>query len=272
MSSGVITRTTWLTFGVLVVAVLVMFTLITLEVGGETGVLVVADIGEALVVAVSGIVILLCARRLGWKASVGRSWLLIGLGAFSYAIGDALWSVIEVGMGQEVPYPGITDVFYLLEYPLVAAGILSAGLAFRGLVPLKRATITVVVIGASLSAIVYSAFLVPHVLKVPDLTLGERILSVAYPVGDIVFMIAPAAFVLGVVAMLGGGRLGWPWWPVIAGTCLVALSDTGYAWLTAVDKYASGSVIDYGWSLGHALVMLGALIARDLSIPKTRKS
>lgn len=236
-----------------------------LGIGSERFVVAVADIGEIVVVGLAAVVLLVTAARLGPSSSVGRPWLLIGAGAVSYAIGDLVWTVIEVGQGREVPYPGVPDLFYLLEHPLVAAGILAAGLAFRGLVDVRRPALLAGVVGAALSVTVLAWVLVPRVLSDPAVPIAEKALSTLYPLADILLMLAPAVFVVGVVSVLGGGRLAWPWWAVAAGALLIALADIGYSWLSAADLYRSGSLIDHGWSLGHAAMMLGGLIAGDLA-------
>lgn len=265
MSKRFVSARTWIVFGIAVALVAIIAALIFMQVGGEMGVTATSDIGEILVVGLAAVVMLLAAKRLGFGTQVGRPWLLVGLGALSYTVGDIVWAVIELGMGKEVPYPGLPDAFYLIEYPLVAVGVLSAGFAFRGLVDIKRPAIIAVVTGVVLSGIVYVGLLAPYVLFDPEVALGEKVLSALYPVGDVLFMLVPAVFVVAVVSALGGGRLAWPWWSVAAGAVLIALADTGYAWLSVYDLYASGSFIDYGWSLGHAFMMLGALFASDLA-------
>ncbi len=265
MAGSYVSRSTCITFGTAVVLVAVTAVLVSLGVGGEKGVVAIADIGGVLVVGLSAAVILATARRLGPATSVGRPWLLIGLGAMSFMVGDVIWTVIEVGVGAEPPYPGLPDPFYLIEYPLVAFGVLSAGLAFRGLVDVRRPAIIATVVGLAVSAIVYVGLLAPYVLSDPEISTGEKVLSTLYPLADVLLMLTPAIFVVAVVSSLGGGRLAWPWWAVATGAVLLAFADTGYSWLAAADLYDSGSFIDYGWSLGHAFMMLGALFARDLA-------
>lgn len=265
MGNRFVSATTWVTFSIALLAVAIIATLIAFEVGGEFGVMAASDIGEVLVVGMTAIVLVLAARRLGASTSVGRPWLLIGVGALCYAVGDIVWSVIELGMKAEVPYPGLPDLFYMLEYPLVAAGVLSAGLAFRGLVDIRRPLAIASVSGLALAAVVYFGLLRPYVLFDPEIGGGEKFLSALYPIADVLLMVAPAIFVIAIVSTLGGGRLAWPWWAVAVGALLIAASDTGYSWLSVYDMYASGSIIDYGWSLGHAFMMLGGLFALDLA-------
>lgn len=271
MGERVISRYSWAVFALAVGITLAMWVVITFGIGGEQGTLIASDLGELVIVGLASVVILRSAVRLGAGTSVGRPWLLIGLGAVSYAIGDLVWAILELVMKVEVPYPGLPDLFYLLEYPLFAAGILMAGVAYRGLVPMRRPVVIASLTGAGLSAVVYFGLLQPFILSVGDLSRGERALSTLYPLGDVALMVAPAVFVIAVVAQLGGGRLAWPWWAVGVGAVIIAFTDTAYAWLSAYDLYQSGAFIDYGWGIGHAFVMLGALIARDLAAPQRRK-
>ncbi len=268
MTPAIISRRTITVFGAALATLVLVFVFVTLRVGGDLGVVAASDIGETVVVALAALVLFDSARRLGVGTSLGRPWLLVASGAASFAVGDAIWAFIEVGMGQEVPYPGLPDAFYLLEYPLVAMGVLSAGLAFRGLIPLKRPAVLAVALGVVATAGIYVGLLAPAVLTAPDVSAGERLLSALYPLADTWLMVVPAVFVLGVVSMLGGGRLAWPWIAVGVGAVLIAASDIGYSWLATYDLYESGAIVDYGWGLGHAFMMLCALIARDLADPQ----
>jgi len=265
MTDRVVSRYSWIVFGAALSVTAAMWVVITFGIGGDMGTLIASDLGELVVIGLASFAILRSAFILGAGSSIGRPWLLIGLGALSYTVGDAVWAYMEIVQKIEVPYPGIPDLFYLLEYPLFAVGILSAGLAFRGLVDMRRPTMIASLTGAGLSAFVFFGLLQPFVLTVTDLSAGERALSILYPIGDVALMVAPAVFVIAVVAQLGGGRLAWPWWAVAAGTVFIAVTDTAYSWLSAYDLYQSGVFIDYGWGIGHTLVMLGALIARDLA-------
>lgn len=269
MIPAAISRRTLTIFGAALAVLALVFVFVTFNVGGDPGVVAASDIGETAVVALAALVLFDSARRLGVGNSLGRPWLLVAAGAASFAVGDAIWTFIEVGLGQEVPYPGPPDAFYLLEYPLVAIGVLSAGLAFKGLVPLKRPAALAVILGVVATAGIYVGLLAPAVLTAPDVSAGERTLSALYPLADVWLMVVPAVFVLGVVSMLGGGRLAWPWLAVGVGAVLIATSDMGYSWLATYDLYEAGAFVDYGWGLGHAFMMLGALIARDLADPRS---
>ncbi|MDP2233730.1 MAG: hypothetical protein Q8K89_08845, partial [Actinomycetota bacterium] len=131
-----ISRRSWLVLGLGIAAVAVVFALIATGVGGEIGSLWVSDIGEFAIIAAAAAFILRAAIGLG-EGPLRTQWLLIGAGAASFALGDAIWSYVELIQGREVPYPGLPDVFYLLEYPLLMLALVLAFSSYRGLVKLQ---------------------------------------------------------------------------------------------------------------------------------------
>jgi hypothetical protein len=266
MRSSVLSRRTTAVAVLGTAAVAVVFLLVQLGVGGEAGTLWASDLGEALIVGASAAVVLWVALSLSPGEPLRRQWLPIGLGMLSFAIGDLVWTYLEAFRGLEVPFPGPPDVFYMLEYPLLAVGLMSAGLAYRGLVDLRRPALLSAAAGSVAVVLLVVGFLGPFVFA-SDASVAEKAVSAFYPLADIAFGIGPAIFLVLVVAQLGGGRLGWPWWAVGAGVLFIAVSDCAYALLSAADLYGSGSLIDYGWSVGHLLIAVGASIAWDVAHP-----
>src|SRR5687767_7837807 len=54
---------------------------------------------------------------------LGIAWGWIALSVLAYALGDITWTILELGL-SEPPFPSLADVFYLLNYPLLLAGVL----------------------------------------------------------------------------------------------------------------------------------------------------
>ncbi len=52
-----------------------------------------------------------------------RGWFLIALSQIATLLGNILWIVLSIRYNQ-FPYPSVADIFYLLYYPLLIAGIL----------------------------------------------------------------------------------------------------------------------------------------------------
>jgi hypothetical protein len=215
--------------------------------------------GTALQVVFSAVILVL-AFRIGVRESVGKQWLLLGAGVAMYAIGDVIWTVLELFMGID-PYPSIADIFYTAEYVFFLAAIFLAIRSYRGIVKLRVPLIYGVVVAAAGLAAVYSLLLRPYIFA--DSAGLELLVSTLYPVGDVVFMLAPVVSLALVVAQLGAGRLARPWWVVVAGALVFALSDSFYSY---ADWAGTGltPAMDMGWLVANLLFAVAAVVAWDV--------
>jgi hypothetical protein len=86
--------------------------------------------------------------------------------------------------------------------------------------------------------------------------------SIVYPVGDIVLMLAPAVSLALVVRQLGSGRLARPWWAVVAGAAVFALIDSLFNYA----EWAGTGLtwwMDIGYVVANLLFAVAALVAKD---------
>ena len=72
------------------------------------------------------VVAVLSATTLAVSAALVRSrtrlaWLLIAAGQASWALGDVVWTTIDMTGGT--PYPSVADILYVVGYPLLAVGL-----------------------------------------------------------------------------------------------------------------------------------------------------
>jgi hypothetical protein len=219
--------------------------------------------GTALQIVFAAVIVAV-AITIGLTQSVGRQWLLLGLGVTLYAIGDVCWTLFELFL-QIDPFPSIADIFYTTEYVFFLAAIVLAIRAYSGLVPTTKpmlAGAATAVIGA---AAVYFVLLQPYILPagVEELGVWGLVVSILYPIGDVVLMLAPAIALALVVRQLGAGKLARPWWLVVVGALVFALVDSffvfgewagvGYTW-----------ALDMGYLAANLLFASAALIARDV--------
>ncbi len=248
-------------------AVAVIRTMLMVGAGGEQGALLISDLGELAVVAVSAMIALSVGRSFAKGEALRRQWTLIGLGMLCFAAGDAVWAWIELGLGAEVPYPGLPDVFYVGEYAFIGVALLLAALAYGRLLDLRIAAGFAVTAGAVMLVLLYFGLLQPYILGDPSIAQAELVASTFYPVADVALLLTPSVLLLMVVSKLGSGRLGWPWWFVAGGAAVLAVSDATFSWMSASDSYVAGAIVDYGWMLAHVLLAVGACVAADIARP-----
>src|SRR5215208_1530023 len=125
------------------------------------------------------------ARPLPWRLIAGAQALFV--------VGDALFSVNELVLGIE-PFPSLADALYLPGYPVLAAGLallaLSRSSGRRDWAGLTDAAI--IAIGFGLLS--WVLVMVPY-FDDPSLGLVELLVSLAYPVGDVLVLALSGASV-----------------------------------------------------------------------------
>ena len=233
---------------------------------GEFADMAISDIVETVIGLGAAAFIIWAAVSIGAGEPVGRQWLFIGGGVLMFAIGDVVWTVYEVFMQVDPPYPGLSDVFYLLQYPLLCAGVVMAALAYRSLLDIKVPVMVSALITAALAVPAW-IFVIQPIVGDEEVSALEKVVSAFYPLGDLVLLFAPVMFIVLVVMKLSGGLLGRPWWAVGVGLLCLAFADTVYVYLESVEKYVSGMAIDYGWMAGLVLIAVGASLMHDIQKP-----
>jgi len=84
-----------------------------------------AALSNAWLIASALVFVAAAARRA--RRSVGRQrrgwWLFCAAGA-AFAVGQSTWTVLQVQLGTEVPFPSVPEIFFFAELPLAAGGVL----------------------------------------------------------------------------------------------------------------------------------------------------
>ena len=160
------------------------------------------------------------------------AWYLLAAGQLSFTVGDAINYTYQWVLQVEPPYPSVADAFYLACYALLAGGLL---LLVRERAPGRDVAslidATIITTGVGLLSWV---FLIGPNVRVPDLLLSQRLVSIAYPLCD-VLLVAVA-----VRMWRGGGH----------GTVASRLLTLGLVALLAADTVYGLSLLGGGWDAG----------------------
>jgi signal transduction histidine kinase len=121
-----------------------------------------------------------------WRPSRALAWYLMAAGQLAFTIGDTILYTYEWALHVEPTFPSVADAFYLGFYPLLAAGLL---LLIRGRSPgrdwASLIDATVITVGLGMLSWV---FLIGPNVRVPGLTLPQRLVSIAYPLCDVLLL------------------------------------------------------------------------------------
>jgi diguanylate cyclase (GGDEF)-like protein/PAS domain S-box-containing protein len=183
-----------------------------------------------------------------------RSWLLTGLGPLSWAAGQLFCIWCETILGTDVPFPSLADAGYFWMMPFTVAGLLALPMSRQSVAQQVRSIVDGLMIAASLLLMTWVLILGPLARQGADSFLG-LLVTLWYPAVDVV-VLTVVLFML--ARMRRGGRR--PMSLPLVGTGLAAftVSDSAYAYLTLIDTYDSGAVLDLGWFVGFVLILIAS--------------
>ncbi len=184
------------------------------------------------------------------------AWGLLAAAHVSWLVGDILWAVLEVGLGVS-PFPSIADLFYFLYYPLFIAGALS--------IPMKRLTsgewrklALDMGIVALATMLLFWYFWIGPLVETGATDFLTMVLSVAYPVADILLL--TALFV--VLSRRFESQPRGPIWLLAAGVVFQVFTDAVFGYQSTAGTYAAG-ILDMGWVAAIFLAGLAGVLHAD---------
>lgn len=202
---------------------------------------------EILYVAIGGgaAIGILVAVRVCHPAHPLAWWLLAGAVAVT-AVGDATWIIYEA-QGID-PFPSIADAFYLAAYPIFAAALWSLG----GRRDRDYGALTdALIVGISAAVLGWVFLVAPH-LQDPTLTLGQRLISLAYPVGDLILLPLALRLVFRHGARVTAHLL------MLLGLAVFLIADVLFAVASLEQLYVPGGITDGMWLVAYVLFVAAA--------------
>ena len=186
---------------------------------------------------------------------VALPWIILALALLFNTLGDVTWAILQDFLGQE-PFPSLADVFYLGYYPLFLIAILHLPVlqASRRESLLTFQDMCIVMLASILGF--WNFILGPAVQAGMQDPIGIQILSLAYPVCDLVLLWA-------IFMLIYRKPVGVTQSPLIVlavAATLFFLTDCLYCYLSVLGAYASGGWVDIGWIGAYLLFSLAGLM------------
>jgi diguanylate cyclase (GGDEF)-like protein len=195
----------------------------------------------------ASVIIVVTSLRFG--GALRLAWMLIGLAFLQSALGDALWMMYELVWEME-PFPSVADMFYLAYYPLLAAGLVSLVRWHKVGDRDSLVDASIVAIGAGVLTWVF--IMSPYVFD-SSMNLVERVVSVAYPVGDLLLLAVLVRLVF------APGRFSVSSTMLALAIFANLLADAGFAITALEGTYATGHWLDAGWLITYVLAGVAVL-------------
>ncbi|MGX8238263.1 putative bifunctional diguanylate cyclase/phosphodiesterase [Exiguobacterium undae] len=197
-------------------------------------------------------VLLLQAHRT-FRQQEGRFFLYLAFGTGSYLIAELIWMSYENILRVDVPFPGVSDVFYILQSVCFLVAFLHL---IRRHVTKNRLISFIFDIAIVMTvAVTYSwFFLIRPLFDTPFASRGEVILAFAYPMCDIVLLFCMISIYYLFEKKEWRGRLRLFQFLFI-GLLFQIVADTMFVYMTTVSGNEAIRIIDPLFILG--LLMVG---------------
>jgi signal transduction histidine kinase len=175
------------------------------------------------------------------RPSHPAAWYLFAAGQLFLVVGDFLYFLRNRVLHPTGPAPYFADVLYLAMYPALVAGLL---LLIRQRRPGRdRASLLdATVIAAGVGLLAWEFLIDPYVGN-PDLSLVDRLVSIAYPLGDVLLL------AVAVRLAVGPGRRPPAFWLLALSTASLLVGDVVYGLRQLAGTWQPGSPIDLCWLL-----------------------
>src|ERR1700743_2499671 len=141
----------------------------------------------AALIEVSGVAAMVAGVSINRPAR-RTPWLLLAAANLTGTLGEVASHVYSTVTHAPVPFPSFADVIYLAAYPLYVAG-LAMFIRSRSTGPDARSTIDALVLLVGLILLSWVFLIMPDAASA---SLSQRIVSMAYPVGDLLVLVTLA--------------------------------------------------------------------------------
>ena len=183
------------------------------------------------------VAILVGVRR--YTPASALPWVFFAIGFALFWAGDLYTYTYPRVFGAEVPFPSLGDGSYVLVYPALMAGLLM--LVRRRNPERDRAgVIDSLIMTLGLALLSWVALIAPY-LHDDSLGTVAKLVSIAYPLGDILLLAAAIRLAV------DSGRRQPAFFLLIASIVALLATDFAYGMITLAGDYDGQVILDVGW-------------------------
>jgi signal transduction histidine kinase len=175
-----------------------------------------------------------------YRPSYPLAWYLLAGGVVALTTGDTLYNVRVRLLHSGQVFPSVVDLVYLVGfYPLVISGLL---LLIRRRSPGRNVPslidATIITIGVGLLSWV---FLIAPYVRARELSLAQRLVSIAYPLGDVLVLAVATRLAI------GSRQRTSSWWLLTGSLLALLVADSLFLFLQLNGTWQVGGPVDIGW-------------------------
>jgi diguanylate cyclase (GGDEF)-like protein/PAS domain S-box-containing protein len=200
-------------------------------------------------VSASAVVAILLGVRLH-KPDQRLPWYLFAAGMTFFMLGDVITYNYERFFHTALPFPSVGDVFYLLVYPCLIAGILLL-IARRNPGGDRASLIDSLIISIGAGVLSWVFLMAPY-WHDQHSTLVEKLVSISYPFMDLLLLTV-------IVRMaVGAGKRERSFYLLLVSVLCLLATDAFYG-LVLLGNYPQNGLLEGGWAMFYILWAAAAL-------------
>jgi diguanylate cyclase (GGDEF)-like protein len=183
------------------------------------------------------------------------TWLFLTLWVAANLFADIVWGWYEVGLHTPVPSPSIADFGYLISYPLGFLTVIFATWKASGRLRTVESSLDAMMLTLGIAGLGWPLLLAPLFESSPHGVSG--LISLAYPLGDLLVVVAFASLLLSSLRQRPPRFLLVIW----AAFLIQVVADSVYfSQMMTPGGYTSGGALDSTWAGVFALAGIAALM------------
>ena len=220
--------------------------------GGPARKSLISDVAFLPVSITAAVVAWRTSRCGDLDARTRRAWLICGLAFLCYWVGDVIFT-FEENVSHSAPFPSWADAAYLAFYVVLLWGVLTFPTAPRTRGDKTKLWLDTgtVVLGAFM---VLWYFAIGPTVRSTGAGSLEAFVSLAYPIGDLVLVLAITRILLAEPQRGLGHAMGI----LAVGLILFVIADVAFANMSLTDSYAGGDWTDSLWMFAQVLMAASA--------------
>ena len=194
------------------------------------------------------------------------AWFCVALAVATLAAGDITYDVLTEFLHQSNPFPSLADVFYMVTYPSLVAGLIVMVRTRRRRDGDTGAMLDALIITSGCAVLSWIYLIQPYV-RADDIRLLPKLISIVYPLGDILILCVLVRLVF------GGGTRNTSVRLLTTGALGLLIADCAYGSIQLHGSWKVGGPTDLGWVLFYVCWGAAALhpAMRELTVEQPRR-
>jgi diguanylate cyclase (GGDEF)-like protein len=192
-----------------------------------------------------------------YKKAIGSErlfWCFINLSCLSYFIATVSWSYYNIVLKVNVPFPGLPDIFYLLQPVFILLAILYLIFKNKSIFFSIQLFLDILITMTVVTSLSWYYLIQPIFAKEVATYLFKAV-SAAYPIADLGLVFG----ILRLSIILNNFFYRFQYIFLIIGLILFTIADSLFLYLNSNQSYQTGSFIDPLWILGYFFIAVAGV-------------